>query len=108
MVSPEVAKASAARHALTMATELGWTHIQLEGDCMVVVNALNDRSGECLRSFGAVIKACHDVISHFDVFSCSFIRRTGNCLAHALSHFPLADFGSLEGVSPPADLAHLV
>lgn len=44
MVSPEVAKASAARHALTMATELGWTHIQLEWDCMVVVNALNDRS----------------------------------------------------------------
>lgn len=42
-LSPVVAEASAARHAILMAIEKGWSHIQLEGDCMQVINAFNDR-----------------------------------------------------------------
>lgn len=82
LVSPKVAEANAARHALIMAKEMGWTHIQLEGDCMVVVNALSDQLGECLRPFGVILTSCREIISFFNVFSCSFIRRSGNCFAH--------------------------
>lgn len=100
-----MAEAYAAHWALSLANEMRWTHIQLEGDCMVVVNALTDNASECLRPFGVIIQACREFISSFEAFSCSFIRRTGNCFTHALAHFTFSDFGTFDGVSPPAGLA---
>lgn len=37
-------------------------------DCLVIINVLNDRFGECLRPYGVIITACRDLISIFDVF----------------------------------------
>lgn len=85
----------------------GWTHIILEGDCIVVVNALNDRHGENLRPFGVIISACRVFFPYFTALEFSFIRCTGNGLAHALSHLAI-DFGVVFGVSPPTDLALLI
>lgn len=73
-----------------------------------MINELNDRNGKRLRSFGSIISACFFLLRFFTAFKCSFIRRGGNCLAHALAHFPLLDAYVLDGVSPPADLANVI
>lgn len=44
--APVMAEASASRHTILMAVERSWTHIHLEGDCIPIINALNDRTGD--------------------------------------------------------------
>lgn len=39
-VAPAIAEACAARHALIMAKDMGWSHPQLEEDCLEVINTL--------------------------------------------------------------------
>lgn len=107
-VSPKVAEAIAAWHALLMARDMGWTHVQLEGECLVVINTIKDTSTANLRLRGVVISACQALSSVFHSFSCSFIIRVGNCLAHGLAHVPLSDVDALDGDTIPADLAHLI
>lgn len=106
--SPVVAEACAARLALQLARRHGWTHLHLEGDCLQVINALKDQHGERLHSFGQIISAGFILIPSFTAFNCTFIRRVGNCLAHALAHYPLLDSCVLDGVSPPAVFAHVI
>lgn len=103
-----VAEACAARLALLMAREMKWSHIHLEGDCLHVINALNDRYDDCLHSFGVVVSACVSFTPSFIAFHASFIRRVDNCLAHAFAHFFLSGSYVLDGFSTPTDLAHLI
>lgn len=105
---PVEGEANAARLAIILAMEKGWSHVHLEGDCLQVINAFNDRDSVGLRSFDTIVAACLELSSRFSAFRCSFIRRSSNCLAHALDHFPLYDSVVLEGVSLPAGLAQLI
>lgn len=82
--------------------------MHLEGDCLQVINALNDKNGDRLFSFGVVISVCPELFSSFEAFICSFIRRVGNSLAHSLAHISLYDTLVLDGVFPLANLAHLI
>lgn len=100
LVSPEVAEAYAAREAMVMAKDMGWTKVHFEGDCLVVVNALKDRNEESFRPYRVIVSACQELLSDFDFFYASFIRRTGNCLAHAFAHFSLFEFGYFVGGCP--------
>lgn len=101
-------EATAARQALIMAREMGWSHVHIEGDCLEVGNALKDQRDDCFREFGVIISACREFISLFDCFISSFIRRVGNSLAHALAHISLSDCFELYGYSVRADLAYLI
>lgn len=74
-----VGEACAARFAILMATEKGWSHMHLEGDCLQVVNDFNDRDAAGLRSFDVIISAGLELSSHFTAFRCSFTRRSSNC-----------------------------
>lgn len=105
---PVVAEACAARLALQLAQRHGWTHPLLEGDCLQVVHALQDNHGERLYSFGSIISACFALFPLFTVLNFSFIRRLGNCLAHALAHFPSLSDSGLDGISLPADLTNVI
>lgn len=80
----------------------GWSHVHLKGDCLKVINALNDRSDDNLHSFGATICACSYLSSSFIVFIYSFIRRSSNCLAHALAHILFSDSYILNEILPPS------
>lgn len=86
----------------------GWTHLYLEGDCLQVVNALQDNHGDRFYSFGSIISACFALFPLFTVLNFSFIRRLGNCLAHALAHFPSLSDSGLDGISLPAVLANVI
>lgn len=97
--TPVEAEASAARFAILMARAKGWSHIHLKGDCLQVVNALNDGDTQGLRSFDSIISTSIGLSSGFSAFICSFVRRSSNCLAHAFAHFCTPDSGYVEGVS---------
>lgn len=84
---------------------MGWDEVWIEGDCLEVINALNDKDPDCSRSFSAVISACISFTSYFSSFRASFIRRVGNVLAHSLAHFVLNDVDLLDGCILPAGLA---
>lgn len=95
------AEASAARFAIFMALERGWTHIHLEGDYLQVVNALNDGVTHVI-SASLVFSSC------FSAFLCSFVSVRATVLSHAFAHFPISDYCVLEGVILPAYLARLI
>lgn len=84
-----VTKLHAARFAILTADAKGWSHMHLEGHCLQVVNAFNDRGAHRLRSFDVIISAGLELSSRFSTFRCSFIRRSNNCLLHALAHISL-------------------
>lgn len=54
-----------------------------------------------LSSFGAVLDSCLDLRSRFQVLVFSFIRQTGNHLAHSLA--TVSHLSCNEGISLPSD-----
>lgn len=64
----------------------------------MVVNALKDRNEESFRPYGVIVSACQDLLSDFNFFDISFIRRTGNCLAHAFRIFRFLILDILSGM----------
>lgn len=46
-------------------------------------------------------------VKSFIAFSCSFVRQTGNCLAHELARLDLGSSSYLEGDVLPAALANI-
>lgn len=58
-----------------------------------------------LSDAGTFIADLASFRSSFIYFSCSFIRRSGNVLAHSLAHLDLVSSFYVEGVQLPADLA---
>lgn len=87
--SPVIAEACASRHAILMARAKEWHRIQVEGDCLQVVNAITEQAGDRCRPFDIIIEACLDLSSSFDFSHCSFIRQVGNfVLLRRLRIFP--------------------
>lgn len=82
----------------------GWSHVHLKGDCLKVINALNDRSDDNLHSFGATISTCSYLSSSFIVFYYSFIRLSSNCLAYDLAHISFSDSYILNEILPPKQI----
>ena len=80
----DVAEAMAARHALSIAMEAGFSRIILETDCAKLANHLSKKKRE-LSCFGNVV---HDILmlaSGCSAFSVSHVGREGNQVAHHLA-----------------------
>ena len=74
----------AARRALELALECGFQHTVLEGDSEVLYKALK-QGNRCLAHYGHLITDIQFLISHFNAFKLSVVRRHSNKLAHALA-----------------------
>lgn len=84
------------------------SEIILEGDCAELIEAIQAGGDARFQVFGALLK---DILLHsrsFHVFSCFFVKRTGNRLAHALAHFPLLGLNVLDDSILPAELASII
>lgn len=106
--SSTVEEARAALEGVKMAAEKGWTEIVLEGDNSRIVSAIQNREHDTLLPYGALISVLLSISISFQDFSCSFIRRTGNMLAHSLAHFPLDFLDMMEAFDLPAGLATVI
>lgn len=83
-----VGEARAAYDGVLLAMEKGWRSIILEGDNSEIISAIQNRVDDSFLSYEAFTSSIFALLDSFESFSCSFVRRTGNKLAHALAHFP--------------------
>lgn len=82
--SPTDGEALAILHGLKVARARGWRHLVVESDCLQLVTLLAS-SSRSLASFGAVLDSCLEFVFYFDTLVFTFIRRSGNMLAHRLA-----------------------
>ncbi|KAL0437158.1 UNVERIFIED_CONTAM: hypothetical protein Sradi_0423700 [Sesamum radiatum] len=103
---PELVEAMAAREALSIAQRLHWRRIILEGDCLSLIQKLQSGREDHSAS-GPITSDIFQLLSLFNSASYSFVRRSGNSVAHSLARF---SFGLQEGAGalPPTALAHLL
>ncbi|XP_012837526.1 PREDICTED: uncharacterized protein LOC105958069 [Erythranthe guttata] len=95
-------EAHAALHALTKAQGKRWSKIKLEGDCLQSIMAL--KGGELTESsFGAYIEDYCSIAKTFVSCQFSFVKRSGNILAHHLASMSVSS--CTEGDVLPAFLA---
>ena len=82
--SVALAEAQATHRAVTFAQEMSFFHIQVEGDCLGVIHALQFQ-GQCKTLYGNVIDDTRRL--GYDLHSCQFfhVQREGNNLAHELA-----------------------
>lgn len=103
-----VGEARAALFATEFAASRGWRSIVLEGDNMQIVNAVRDREASSLADFGIYLDELVALIISVSYLSISFVRRSGNYLAHELAHLNLGSSSSLDGDVILADLAYII
>ncbi|KAK2974954.1 hypothetical protein RJ640_009113 [Escallonia rubra] len=86
ITDPEYAEAIAAGEAARFGYDCGFNFVQMEGDAILIINALNS-SEENLSAIGGIIDDVKRIAHCFD--SCIFqhIKRSGNEAAHRLAKF---------------------
>lgn len=80
---PSEGEAMAAVFGVTTALSHGWRQVIVETDCLPVHRYLNLLSSP-LVSFGAILDSCFVYVSRFNSLTFSFVRRSGNSLAHSI------------------------
>lgn len=84
--SPLDGEALAVYHGSILAKDKGWPQVIVETDCFPVFHAFSSAVlNRSLTSFGALIDACLVARSCFRSLLFSFVRRSGNSLAHSLA-----------------------
>ncbi|XP_024164232.1 uncharacterized protein LOC112171254 [Rosa chinensis] len=81
---PRSVEALALLHGLRFALHLGYTSLEVEGDALSVVNALEDSSND-LSVEGHIIEEVKSLVQLFHVCSGHFVKREGNNVAHRLA-----------------------
>lgn len=100
-------EARAALEGVKLAVDTGWGEIELEGENSQVVAAVQSREADHFLPYWAFIASLLSFLPFFQSFSCSFVRRSGNALAHVLAHFPLGSVDTMEACDLPASLASI-
>lgn len=101
-------EARAALEAGKWARARGWNSVMVEGDNSSVIAAIQNRIMDPHLPYGAFISSLLSLETYFLNFASSFVRRSGNSLAHALAHLPLDDVDIKEALDLPADLATII
>ncbi|XP_057433409.1 uncharacterized protein LOC130726195 [Lotus japonicus] len=84
VLSSLLAEASGLRWTLRLARELGFRRVCLETDCLQLYQWW--QNGTVGRSYlDTIIGDCRSLVPFFDVFSLSFVRRSGNSVANFLA-----------------------
>ena len=81
----DAVEAMAARHAVFIALEAGFSNIILETDCLKLATHLSKKQRE-LSSFGNIVNDILLLVSSCNAFSVSHVGREGNWVAHHLAH----------------------
>ncbi|KAL2937080.1 TBC1 domain family member 9 [Bienertia sinuspersici] len=82
--SPDIAEARAVRHAIKIAWEAGFRKLILESDCIKLVSQLKKGAGD-VTPFGTIVNDILNIAKDCNEVGFSFVRRSGNFVAHHLS-----------------------
>ncbi|XP_030483493.2 uncharacterized protein LOC115700078 [Cannabis sativa] len=83
-VRSEIAEAIGVREALSWIKDKQWSHVILETDCLVVVQAIRNPI-HMIFLFGDVIKECQNLLVSLSGVTISFVKRSANLVAHAIA-----------------------
>ena len=83
-----------ARHAMELALETGLNKRVLEGDSLILMNALKSNS-HSLAQFSHIINDIQYLASQFSIISFSHVRRHCNTVAHLIARRAIS-FSSLQ------------
>ena len=87
-------EALVAQRAMELALEIGLNKGVLEGDSLILMNALKTNS-HSLAQFGHIIKDIQFLASQFSIISFSHVKRHCNTIAHSIARRALS-FSSLQ------------
>ncbi|XP_057250760.1 uncharacterized protein LOC130591453 [Beta vulgaris subsp. vulgaris] len=93
---PRVAEAKAIYHGLKLAKELGYRHLEVESDSLLAIQALRKGRGGS-SEFHLIIDDILDLVVCFDFVVWSFVKRSGNNVAHMLAHLQLGRLANVLG-----------
>lgn len=85
ITTPLVAEALTAREGLVLASTLGVTRVQFEGDSLILIRMIR-RELAVHRDIEVIVEDIRRLACDFWVCDFSFIKRTGNGVAHCLAH----------------------
>ena len=78
------AEALVVREAVQLAKDVGLAEVEVEGDSLVILNALKQQE-VCFASYGDIIQDIHQLACSLDRVVFSHVRRMGNRVAHVLA-----------------------
>lgn len=87
-----VAEAKAIFYGLKVARELGYASVEVEGDSLVAIQALKREQRGC-SDFDLIIDDVLELATSFDKVVWSFVKRSGNSVAHMLAHLQPWEIG---------------
>ena len=87
-----IAKAKAVFEGLKVAKLMGYSHVVVESDCLNVVQALKSKQLGS-SDFHLVLEDIFSLVPCFVSVMWSFVKRSGNRVAHELAHFHPAESG---------------
>ncbi|GLJ49051.1 hypothetical protein SUGI_1034820 [Cryptomeria japonica] len=79
------AEARALFRGIQIAAEQGWTRLEIEGDCMIIVNALNNE-GYGHWNNDVLIQNARLLCTTFQEWKCMHVYREGNRLADVMAN----------------------
>ncbi|CAO2838716.1 unnamed protein product [Amaranthus hypochondriacus] len=79
-------EAAAAIFALELATRFGYESIHLEGDSLMVINAIMSEDNGA-TPFHLLVDHMHLLCNNLNNVLCSFVRRNGNTVAHMIARW---------------------
>ena len=82
--SVDTCEAVAAQFAVELSLRFGYNYVNLEGDSMNVVSAIENKV-ESPPQFIRSLIVCFDLSSCLFGFNCSFVRRDSNMLVHLVT-----------------------
>ncbi|XP_042968966.1 uncharacterized protein LOC122301632 [Carya illinoinensis] len=84
VLDPLLTEALGGLHAVVLAKERGWQSIIVEGDSQTVIHSLQKHT-ERWDSVGMILQDIRILLAEFDKCTVSFVRRSGNNVAHCLA-----------------------
>lgn len=82
----DVCEVAAALFGVELAVQFAYSHVQLKGDSMYVMSAI-ENSLEGLSPIHLIYDHIVVLCSSFNGFGCSFVKRNGNTLAHLVARW---------------------
>lgn len=101
-------EARAVLEGVKLAREKGWQEVELEGDSLQLMVELGKGMVDQFFPYGSLVASIIEHSRTFNFFSCSFVKRTDNRLAHALAHISCDSSYMLENSFISADLVSII
>ncbi|XP_026459211.1 uncharacterized protein LOC113359854 [Papaver somniferum] len=90
-----------ALEAMKWAKEKNIKFLELEGDCLNVINAINGNLGSIKWTTNGVVQECILILKNYPNWSCTQVKRDANSVAACLAKHSRVYVGRISYINPP-------